>query len=91
MTQTLRLELAQVPPEQTGDGVALLSTPVEFMRYCYECDRETKFVADQVCSTGLVGKCAKCIAVRGEENSPLKIVPFTRTHSDGWNWEVETE
>ena len=90
MTQTLRLELAQVPPEQTGDGVALLSTPVEFMRYCEDCDQETKFVADLVCATGLVGRCAKCVEALGE-NCAFRVAPFTRTHSDGWNWEVETE
>jgi hypothetical protein len=82
MSPTLRLELAQVPPEKPGDGLALLSTPVEFMRYCDVCKRETRFFADHVCASGLVGQCSLC--------GDPKVAPFTRMHSDGWKWEVET-
>jgi hypothetical protein len=52
-----------------------LDTPIEWMRYCYCCDREQRFCADRVCANGLVGCCSKC----GEE----RIAPFTRTTAGG--------
>lgn len=52
-----------------------LAQPVEWMRYCEDCDKETLFFADRDCPLGLVGHCTAC----GSE----RIAPFTRTPSEG--------
>lgn len=52
-------------------GSAVLVVPIEWMRFCSACESEQRFVADQECDFGLVGRCANC----GEE----RFVPFTRT------------
>jgi hypothetical protein len=48
-----------------------LEVPVEFMRFCYQCNSVHVFVADRVCASGLVGICSEC----GDE----RVVAFTRT------------
>lgn len=54
-----------------GEGTAVLAVPIEWMRFCDVCESEQRFVADQECEFGLVGRCANC----GEE----RFVRFTRT------------
>src|SRR5882672_4192442 len=61
--------------ELTGIRIERLYQPVEFMRFCLPCDSEQRFVADRVCSGGLLGYCGKC----GDE----RIAPFTRARSEG--------
>lgn len=51
-----------------------LTPYVEWMRYCESCDRETRFIADRVYISGLIGACTSC----GEE----RIAPFTRGNSE---------
>ena len=51
--------------------LSALATPVEFMRFCYQCNGLHVFVADRVCASGLVGICSEC----GDE----RVVAFTRT------------
>jgi hypothetical protein len=48
------------PEEPTAQIIGRLFVPVEFMRFCSACDSEQRFIADQVCATGLVGRCSKC-------------------------------
>lgn len=66
------------PSRSVGDedgspwgGTAVLVTPIEWMRFCSACESEQRFVADQECDYGLVGRCANCREER--------FVPFTRT------------
>lgn len=51
-----------------------LEPVVEWMRYCEECDQETRFMADRVYISGFIGACTSC----GEE----RIAPFTRGNSE---------
>ena len=58
----------------TTHRVAKLAVPVEWMRFCWQCDSEQRFVADRVCVSGLLGCCTHC----GDE----RIAPFTRMNSE---------
>lgn len=51
--------------------IATLDVPVEWMRFCQQCESEQRFVADRVCVHGLIGACTRC----GDE----RIANFTRT------------
>jgi hypothetical protein len=75
---SLRLEMQQVPPDDVA-GVEPLQIPIEFMRFCYACNREAIFVANHECPHGLIGRCSHC----GDE----RIAPFTRTISEA-KWEA---
>jgi len=70
----LRLELQQVPP--TLIGIEEMHIPVEWMRYCEECDAERRFVARERCSAGLIATCATC----GDN----RLVRFSRMSTDPW-------
>lgn len=74
-TPSLRLELQQVQPEAAA-GVELLSCAIEWMRFCYSCNRESIFVANRQCASGLIGRCSQC--------DDERIVPFTRTTLEAW-------
>lgn len=52
-------------------GVAVLMIPVEWMEFCYHCQEEHRFVANEDCAAGLIARCANCWHER--------IAPFTRT------------
>jgi hypothetical protein len=54
--------------------IANIEPPIEWMRYCSICDKETEFIADRVCLSGLVGNCLGC----GDE----RISPYSRMNSD---------
>jgi len=71
---TQRLELSQLPSEDPS-GIDFLSSPVEWMRYCPVCQKESRFVADRICASGLIGNCSGC----GDE----RIAAFTRTNAEG--------
>jgi hypothetical protein len=75
---SLRLELQQVAPDDVA-GVETLNIPIEFMRFCYACNRESIFVANHECQVGLIGRCSNC----GDE----RIAPFTRTIGES-AWEA---
>ncbi len=51
--------------------VRMLDQPVEWMRYCYQCEGDRQFVADRICEVGLVGKCSAC--------QDERVARFTRT------------
>lgn len=38
----------------------LLKAPVEFMRFCVDCDSVQPFFADRSCDAGLIGHCRRC-------------------------------
>lgn len=65
-------------PTSLIDGAELfvvqLDCPVEWMRFCFTCESEQRFIADRECMYGLVGRCSHC----GEE----RIAPFTRANSE---------
>lgn len=54
--------------------IGVLATPVEWMRYCSECDGEHRFYAATFCEAGLVAGCTNC--------GHLAIAPFTRTTTE---------
>ena len=56
-------------------------TPIEFNRYCENCEEERCFVAEFDCLLGLIAQCPGC-----EE---IVIVRWTHTPSD-MAWEVAT-
>jgi hypothetical protein len=60
--------------ERSSFPIANLVPPIEWMRFCRECDKEVRFIADRVCLTGLLGECSVC----GDE----RIAPFTRANSE---------
>jgi hypothetical protein len=70
----LRQELQQVPPVVVG--IEEMHIPVEWMRYCEECDAERRFVASERCSIGLIAACTKC----GDK----RLVRFSRINTDPW-------
>jgi hypothetical protein len=76
---TLRMELQQVPPALPG--VEILRIPIEWMRYCGECDADRRFVADRRCLAGLIAVCTGC----GDQ----RLAPFSRANSDD-PWESYT-
>lgn len=73
LSPELPLPAKPLPPADFSDVESLL-TPVEWMRFCPNCDREQSFFADRVCAAGLVGCCMKC----GDE----RVARFTRTSSE---------
>lgn len=70
----LRLELQQLTPDVTQ--IEVLQIPVEWTRYCPDCDGEHVFKARHRCDRGLIAACGNC----GE----LKIVPPTRSETTAW-------
>lgn len=54
--------------------IVQLDRPVEWMRFCFTCESEQRFVADRDCPYGLVGCCTHC----GDQ----RIAPFTRANSE---------
>jgi hypothetical protein len=75
---SLRLELQLVSHDDVA-GVEPLHIPIEWMRFCYSCNREAIFVANHECVFGLIGRCTHC----GDE----RVSPFTRTISES-AWEA---
>ena len=55
---------------QAVASLVVLPVPVEWMRFCPTCERETRFVAEIECDLGLYAHCSSC----GED----LIAPFTR-------------
>ena len=53
-----------------------MHVPVEWMRYCEECDAERPFVARERCSIGLIATCSTC--------RDQRLVRFTRVNTDPW-------
>lgn len=70
----LRLELQQLTPDVRQ--VEVLSIPVEWTRYCQDCDGEHVFTARWRCERGFIATCGGC----GEP----KIVPPTRSETAAW-------
>jgi hypothetical protein len=58
------------PPEV----IASLTPTIEWIRFCYSCNSDQRFVADRACVSGLIGCCSGC----GDE----RIAPFTRSNSE---------
>lgn len=74
-TQPAEPSLDALPNSEGPCSVATrkLPVPVEWMRFCYECNSDQVFRADRVCVSGMVGSCPK-----GHD----RIVPFTRTTAE---------
>jgi hypothetical protein len=53
---------------------AKLAVPVEWTRYCDDCESDQIFVADRICVAGLVARCSRC--------GDLRVAPFTRTTTE---------
>lgn len=51
-----------------------LAIPVEWMEFCYHCQEEHRFVANEDCEFGLIAKCVNCWHER--------IAPFSRSVSE---------
>lgn len=67
-------EFLDIKPPLHTLPVAKLEPIVEWDRFCRNCDKVVRFVADRVCVSGLIGECIGC----GDE----RIAPFTRMNSE---------